>query len=72
MTNVLCKYIQLPSLSKRKKVSEPYPVMVFFHQGAFMFGTSGDFEEKYMMDEPVVLVTVNYRLGTPNYLQRLL
>lgn len=28
-----------------------------------MFGTSSDFEEKYMMDEPVVLVTVQYRLG---------
>ncbi|ODN01905.1 Venom carboxylesterase-6 [Orchesella cincta] len=54
--------------ASRARKSKLFPVMVFFHQGAFMFGTSSDFEEKYMMDEDVVLVTVNYRLGAFGFL----
>ncbi|KAF0291506.1 Esterase FE4 [Amphibalanus amphitrite] len=41
------------------------PVMVYIHGGGFFFG-SGDADEygpHYLMDEPVVLVTFNYRLG---------
>ncbi|KAF0291505.1 Esterase FE4 [Amphibalanus amphitrite] len=41
------------------------PVLVLIHGGGFFFG-SGDADEygpHYFMDEPVVLVTFNYRLG---------
>jgi len=29
-----------------------------------MFGSSKDYEAKYLMDEDVVLVTIAYRLGS--------
>jgi len=37
--------------------------MVFFHPGGFENGKADDYHPKYFMDENVVLVTVNYRLG---------
>ena len=40
------------------------PVMVWIHGGAFEHGASNDFGPDYFMDEDVVLVTINYRLGT--------
>ncbi|KAF0293576.1 Esterase FE4 [Amphibalanus amphitrite] len=48
----------------------PLPVMVWIHGGGFVTG-SGDFEvhgPDYIMDEEVVLVTLNYRLGPLGFL----
>lgn len=41
------------------------PVMVFFHGGAFMFGsnTKDFYSPEYLLRKDVVLVVVNYRLG---------
>jgi carboxylesterase type B len=41
------------------------PVMVFIHGGAFYFGSSSSrtYGSDYLVDEGVVLVTMNYRLG---------
>ena len=41
-----------------------YPVMVFIHSGLFMSGSASAYDAKYFMDEKVVLVTMNYRLGS--------
>ena len=38
-------------------------VIVFFHGGAFMFGSAHKYGPKYLLDRDVILVTVNYRLG---------
>ncbi|XP_047106120.1 esterase E4-like [Schistocerca piceifrons] len=46
------------------------PVLVFFHPGGFysMRGSSDLFGPHYLMDEDIVLVTVNYRLGALGFL----
>jgi len=37
--------------------------MVYFYGGMFMEGKSSIYGPKYFMDEDIVLVTVNYRIG---------
>jgi len=37
--------------------------MVWFHGGAFIFGSGSSYEPQYFLDEDVILITVNYRLG---------
>ncbi|XP_049801051.1 esterase E4-like [Schistocerca nitens] len=46
------------------------PVLIFFHPGAFysMRGSSDLFGPQYLMDEDIILVTVNYRLGALGFL----
>jgi para-nitrobenzyl esterase len=44
------------------------PVMVWFHGGAFFLGESDDFGPAPLVDEDVVVVTVNYRLGLAGFL----
>lgn len=39
------------------------PVVVFFHGGFFGFGSGNYYGPAYLLDENVILVTVNYRLG---------
>ena len=43
--------------------SQKLPVMFFIHGGVFIYASSQTFEPHYFMDEDVVLVTINYRLG---------
>ena len=40
------------------------PIMVWIHGGSFEAGGSNGYGPDYFMDEDVVLVTINYRLGT--------
>ncbi|XP_043214195.1 venom carboxylesterase-6-like [Amphibalanus amphitrite] len=46
------------------------PVMVFVHGGAFIRGSGNDryYGPKYLMDEDIVLVTFNYRIGVFGFL----
>lgn len=44
------------------------PVMVFLHGGFFMSGSSNTYRADYFMDEDVVLVTLNYRVGSFGFL----
>lgn len=39
------------------------PVMIWFHGGGYVKGSSSQFGPQFMMREDIVLVTVNYRLG---------
>lgn len=41
------------------------PVMVFFHGGAFMFGSNSKdiYNPEFLLRKDIVLVVVNYRLG---------
>ena len=39
------------------------PVMVWIHGGYFSMGSSLEYSGEIFMDENVVLVTINYRLG---------
>ncbi len=48
----------------------PLPVMFFIHGGGFFSGdgTTDVYGPDYFMDEEVVLVTINYRLGPLGFL----
>ncbi|CAG7821572.1 unnamed protein product [Allacma fusca] len=48
--------------------SQLLPVMVFIHGGAFQNGTGNMFQPHYFMDEDVVYVNPNYRLGVSGFL----
>lgn len=37
------------------------PVMVYIHGGYFMSGSSNSYRAEYLMDQDIVLVTINYR-----------
>ena len=46
--------------------SSSYPVMVFFHGGSFVFGSSSQYQyigDNMMNTSQTVVVTLNYRLG---------
>ena len=62
-----CLFVNVysPQLPQREASLSGLPVLVFIHGGGFFFG-SGDSDEygpHYFMDEAVVLVTFNSRLG---------
>ncbi len=49
-------------------VKKKRPVLVFIHGGNFVRGSAADYDPDYIMDQEVVLVTVNYRLGMFGFL----
>lgn len=46
----------------------PHPVMVWIHGGAFVLGRSNNYVPTRLVDQGVVVVTINYRLGALGYL----
>ncbi|XP_055631341.1 carboxylic ester hydrolase-like [Toxorhynchites rutilus septentrionalis] len=50
------------------KPSEPLPTIFFIHGGAFMFGNGDFYEPDNVMNNRMVLVTFNYRLGPLGFL----
>jgi carboxylesterase type B len=44
------------------------PVMVYIHGGAFAFSSGDIYGAKYFMDQSVLLITFNYRLGALGWL----
>lgn len=50
------------------KLKGKLPVMVYIHGGAFKISSSNDYQADYFMDESVILVTFNYRLGPLGFL----
>ncbi|XP_062543899.1 esterase B1-like isoform X1 [Armigeres subalbatus] len=59
-----CLYLNVysPKIGSEEKA---LPVMVFIHGGAFMFGSGNSdcYSPEYLVQEDVVAVTLNYRLG---------
>lgn len=45
-----------------------HPVMVYIHGGAFQTGESDDYGPRKLVDQGVVVVTINYRLGALGFL----
>ncbi|XP_033222098.1 esterase FE4-like [Belonocnema kinseyi] len=56
------------SKSKNTFDNSLLPVMVWMHGGGFFFGGGGSYNPKYLLDEDIVLVTINYRLGIIGFL----
>lgn len=55
-------------LSQSENAEKKYPVMMWIHGGAFTFGGGYGYGPLYLMDENVILVTINYRLGVFGFL----
>ncbi|RZF44636.1 hypothetical protein LSTR_LSTR000588 [Laodelphax striatellus] len=61
-----CLYLNVYS----KQLDGRYPVIVYFHPGAFfsMTGASYWYGPDYLLSEDIVLVTINYRLDALGFL----
>ncbi|CAG7832230.1 unnamed protein product [Allacma fusca] len=46
----------------------PFPVMFWIHGGGYTYGAGSVMGPRYFMDEDVILVTINYRLGVFGFL----
>ena len=53
--------LQIPQGDKQPKPK--LPVIVWIHGGSFYYGSGAEYGPSYLLDEKVVLVTLNYRLG---------
>ncbi|KAK8396512.1 hypothetical protein O3P69_005512 [Scylla paramamosain] len=62
-----CLYLNI--FTPKAKDTRPHlPVMVFLHGGGFVCGSSSEYPPHVMLNEDVVLVTVQYRLGILGFL----
>lgn len=58
-----CLYLNV-YVPDRNKGDAPIPVLFWIHGGCFLYGTGSVFGAKYLADKDVILVTINYRLGS--------
>ncbi|MBN1654451.1 MAG: carboxylesterase family protein [Deltaproteobacteria bacterium] len=56
-------YSSLPAVSSGKD-----PVMVWFHGGAFIYGQSDGYDPAKLVEQGIVVVTVNYRIGALGFM----
>ncbi|KAK4879861.1 hypothetical protein RN001_008007 [Aquatica leii] len=65
-----CLYINVYSPQHLGNSTELLPVMVWIYGGAFFNGSSGydEFGPDYLLNENVIIVTFNYRLGVYGFL----
>ena len=61
-----CLYINV--FTKTLDVTARKPVLVFIHGGAFIAGGTSSLTAEYLLEEDVVLVTLQYRLGPLGWL----
>ncbi|CAB4057118.1 Liver carboxylesterase 1,Putative inactive carboxylesterase 4,Carboxylesterase 1E,Carboxylesterase 1D,Esterase B1,Esterase CM06B1,Liver carboxylesterase B-1,Cholinesterase 1,Acetylcholinesterase,Cholinesterase 2,Acetylcholinesterase 1 [Lepeophtheirus salmonis] len=54
--------------SRDLAVNKKRPVIVWIHGGNFVRGSAADYEPDYLLDEDIVLVTIQYRLGMFGFL----
>ncbi|KAF5307859.1 hypothetical protein FQR65_LT06591 [Abscondita terminalis] len=61
-----CLYLNVytPNVNPIEKLA----VMIFIHGGAFITGSASDYDPSLFMDQDVVLLTINYRLGPFGFL----
>jgi len=62
-----CLFLNVYTPEKTNR-TEKLPVLVYFHGGAWIVGTSSMHGPDYLLEHDVVLVTVNYRLGALGFL----
>ncbi|XP_011494689.1 PREDICTED: venom carboxylesterase-6-like, partial [Ceratosolen solmsi marchali] len=51
-----------------RKTIETIPVLFWIHGGCFQYGAGIDYGAKYLADKDIILVTINYRLGSLGFL----
>ncbi|OXA40548.1 esterase E4-like [Folsomia candida] len=59
--------VYTPVISGNKKNAK-LPVVVYIHGGSFLFGSGSDYGPSYLLNEDVVLVNLNYRLGVLGFM----
>lgn len=64
-----CLYLNVFAPTTRPSESTLFPVIVYIHGGGFRSGSANRFDGKWWVEdgydgEPVLLVTINYRLGS--------
>ena len=61
-----CLYLNVWVDENETELAEPKPVMVWIHGGAFVVGSGslGGYDGANLANNGVVVVTINYRLGT--------
>ncbi|XP_047475478.1 juvenile hormone esterase-like isoform X1 [Penaeus chinensis] len=62
-----CLYLNVFT-PKRKKPDERLPVMVYIHGGAFFLGGAHEYLPHVLMNHNIVLVVMQYRLGTLGFM----
>ncbi|KAL9916958.1 cricklet [Glossina fuscipes fuscipes] len=65
-----CLFLNVYAPKVRSHVAKSLPVMVFVHGGGFWFGSGNSdyYLPLYLMQEDVIVVTLNYRLGAWGFL----
>jgi len=70
-TNEDCLYLNVytprPRFGRRLE-DFVHPVMVWIHGGALFLGESDDYDPTRLVEQGIVVVTINYRLGLPGFL----
>ncbi|CAL8091977.1 unnamed protein product [Orchesella dallaii] len=61
-----CLYMNIYTPSVEKE--EVYPTLVYIHGGAYTDGNGSRYGAEYFLDEDVVLITFQFRLGTLSFL----
>ena len=49
-------------------ITKKRPVLVWIHGGNFARGSAAEYDPDYLLDEDIVLVTIQYRLGMFGFL----
>nr|XP_027226599.1 liver carboxylesterase 2-like [Penaeus vannamei] len=62
-----CLYLNVFT-PKKKKPDEKLPVMVYIHGGAFFVGGAHEYLPHVLMNHDIVLVVIQYRLGTLGFM----
>jgi carboxylesterase type B len=66
MGQIMLYYIHFNQIIQKEENKSLFPVMVWLHGGGFFAG-SGNAEmygPEFLLDHDVIVVTINYRLGT--------
>lgn len=63
MGNENCLFLNVYTPQLATSDNRSYPVMIFIHGGGFVSGSGNLYGPDYLLDEDIVFVTFNYRLG---------
>ncbi|KAK4878857.1 hypothetical protein RN001_011363 [Aquatica leii] len=66
-----CLYLEVSVPISHVNASQKLPVMVWIHGGTFIYSGVNDTGPDYLMEEPVVLVAIDYRLNVFGFLSTL-
>jgi para-nitrobenzyl esterase len=63
-----CLYLNVYTPTGQRPDARGFPVMVWIHGGAFIWGESDDYNPSALVSHGVIVVTINYRLGALGFL----